>query len=154
MQFGFQKLHSPQLCRLVGLLAILHYTHSSKTQKGNSHTYKVVVIVIVSLFLVSNFVYQVLLWIGSDPLRTFLLLDWFGSKVSFTWAGFLCVAMLVVSAAKSMRWSSTPCLRKRRAALEPQTGRGWWNAITKQMRSKTNLWWHIDMMRWERIWDN
>lgn len=75
---------------------------------------------------------QHLLWIGSDPLFTLLLFDWFGSKVIEGAGAILsCVCRSCTTAAfrirELLRWNklSSPHLRARSILLRAETLSGW-----------------------------
>lgn len=75
---------------------------------------------------------QHLLWMGSDPLLTLLLFDWFGSKViEGAGAIFSCVCRSCISASLSIREFlrknnlPPPHLRARSILLRAETSSGW-----------------------------
>lgn len=75
---------------------------------------------------------QHLLWIGSDPLFTLLLFDWFGSKVIKGAGAILsCVCRSCTTAASRirelLRWNklSSPHLRARSILVRAETLSGW-----------------------------
>lgn len=100
--------------------------------------------VLLSFMVMENKMCQDLLWIGSDPFRTLLLLAWFGSILLFSFADIFVFTTCMLEASvvgwfcNIILWSSCNCLSGWTRYLMPNAFCGWTdNNPTQRRRTRT-----------------